>query len=60
VLDAQKGLLRKSRHHEGVLYPTVAANNQIAVIAGIRSGTREIAIVSESLPETGGTASVKN
>jgi hypothetical protein len=60
VLDSRNGLLRKSRQHEGVLYPTVAVNNQIAVIAGIRSGTREIVIVSENLPETSGTASVKN
>jgi hypothetical protein len=60
VLDARNGLLRKSRQHEGILYPTVATNSRIAVIAGIRSGTREIVIVSENLLENSGTASVKN
>lgn len=49
VLDPQKGLLRRSAPQEGVAYPVVAVNGQVAVIAGIRLATREIAIFTESL-----------
>jgi hypothetical protein len=49
VLDPQKGLLRRSSSQEGVAYPVIATNGQIAVIAGLRLATRELAIFTESL-----------
>ena len=49
VLDPQKGLLRRGHSQEGVAYPVAAVNGQVAVIAGLRLATREIAIFRESL-----------
>lgn len=49
VLDPQKGLLRRSQPREGIAYPVVAVNNQVAVIVGVRLATREIAIFTEGL-----------
>jgi hypothetical protein len=49
VLDPQKGLLRRSQPQEGVAYPVVAVNSEVAVIAGIRLSTREISLFTESL-----------
>lgn len=49
VLDPQKGLLRRSQPQEGIAYPVVAANAQVAVIAGLRLATHDIAIFTESL-----------
>jgi hypothetical protein len=49
VLDAQKGVLRKSDRHEGVAYPVVATNGRIAVVAGMRLETHEIVTYAENL-----------
>ena len=49
VLDPQKGLLRRSAPQEGVAYPVVAVNKQIAVIVGMRLATHEIVTFVESL-----------
>lgn len=59
VLDARKGLMQKGIEREGILYPIVAVNNQIVLIAGLRAATREVAIFTDSLNESRGTASVK-
>lgn len=49
VLDPQKGLLRRSAVQEGVGYPVVAVNKQIAVIVGMRLATHEIVTFVERL-----------
>jgi hypothetical protein len=49
VLDPQRGLLRRSQPQEGIAYPVVAANRHLAVIAGLRLATHEIALFTESL-----------
>lgn len=49
VLDARRGLTTKSSAREGVSYPVVAVNGRLAVIAGLRAATHEIAIFTENL-----------
>ncbi len=49
VLDPQKGLLRRSASQEGIAYPVVAVNKQIAVIVGMRLATREVVTFVENL-----------
>ncbi|MEP7338862.1 MAG: sialidase family protein [Acidobacteriota bacterium] len=59
VLDARKGLLQKGSEREGILYPVAAVNSQAVVIAGMRAATREIAIFTERLTDSSGTAAMK-
>jgi hypothetical protein len=49
VLDPQTGRLRKGAPRDGLLYPTVAANGRIAVIAAMQAATREIVFSTEPL-----------
>ncbi|MBS1790696.1 MAG: exo-alpha-sialidase [Acidobacteria bacterium] len=53
LLEPQKGLQRRSDPQEGLAYPVVAANAKIAVIAGMRLASHEIAISVESLNGVG-------
>jgi len=55
LLDAGKGLQKKGVPHEGILYPTIAVNGRIAVIAGMRAATREVVTFTESLDDIVGT-----
>lgn len=48
VLDPRSGLQRRSRAHERLSYPTLAANDAFAIVAGL-SGTNEIQVIMESL-----------
>lgn len=53
LLDPQRGLLRRSPSQDGVAYPVVAANGKLAIIAGMRLSSHEIAISIESLNDVG-------
>lgn len=59
MLDARKGLLQKGSQLEGVLYPVAAVNHQVVVMAGMRAATREVAIFTEQLTDSGGAAPAK-
>jgi len=48
VLDPRTGLTRRSRAHERLSYPTLAANKAIAIIAGL-SGANDVLLVIEPL-----------
>jgi hypothetical protein len=49
VLDLQRGLLGKNGDQAGITCPVAAANGRIAMIAGMRSATREIVTYVEDL-----------
>ena len=49
VLDARRGLRTKSAARAGISYPVLAVNGQQVVMAGLRAGTREVVIFTESL-----------
>jgi hypothetical protein len=42
-------LLRRSDQYEGVAYPVTATNGRVAVIAGMRLATHEIATYTANL-----------
>jgi hypothetical protein len=50
VLDPAGGHLSRSPVQQGVSHPTLASNGQIAVVAGMKSSSREVAIVSYPMP----------
>lgn len=56
VIDPGKGTLQKSSTREGASYPTVSANDRVAVVAGVQSEPREIFLQTESLKEAAASA----
>jgi hypothetical protein len=59
VLDAKKGLLRKSDRSEGLLYPIIAINNQIVVVAAMQTATHRVVTFAENLNSAAGAVSSK-
>jgi len=59
VLDAKKGLLRKSDRRDGLLYPIVAINNHVVVVAAMQTATHRIVIFGENLNGAAGAVSSK-
>jgi hypothetical protein len=59
VLDARKGLLQKGAGRDGLLYPIVTVNNQIAVIAAMQPATHQVVTFAENLNSAAGALSSK-
>ncbi|MEP7273583.1 MAG: hypothetical protein ABI882_18950, partial [Acidobacteriota bacterium] len=49
VLDPNRGLLWRSTDNAGITYPVVASNDRVAIVAGMRPATHEIAIFVDTL-----------
>jgi hypothetical protein len=51
VLDPTRARLSRSPLQQGVSHPTLASNGRIALVAGMKSSSREVAIVSYPMPQ---------